>query len=137
MSDNTITSTDYQHDAKTVVLVVEDDENIGSFLAQVLMQETPYHPLLFTDGAHTLEAVKTLKPDLFILDYHLPGMNGLELYDHLHAQPELASIPAILISAGQVARSELRKRNIPFLSKPIELADFLEAVEKSLGNREE
>lgn len=136
MSENSSVSSD-ERDLKTVVLVVEDDENIGSFLAQVVMQETPYHPLLFTNGAHALEAVKTIKPDLFVLDFQLPGMNGLEIYDHLHAQPELASIPAILISAGHVERSELRKRNIPFLSKPIELTDFLEAIEKVLSNRGE
>lgn len=117
--------------AKTV-LVVEDDTGIGSFLVQAISQETPHHAMLVTDGLQAIKAVSNIKPSLFILDYQLPRMNGIELYDHLHATKGLEDVPAIMISA-RLPRKEIAKRNIFAMSKPLELDDFLQAIEKLLG----
>ena len=67
------------------ILVVEDDVGIGSFLTQAISQETPHQAMLVTDGFQALNAIRSIKPGLFILDYQLPRMNGIELYDKLHA----------------------------------------------------
>ncbi len=61
------------------VLVVEDDTGIGSFLVQAISQETPHHAMLVADGLQAIKAVSNIKPSLFILDYQLPRMNGLEI----------------------------------------------------------
>ena len=82
------------------ILVVEDDRDIGEFLDLALTQETPYHALLVADGFQALRVVREIKPDLLILDYHLPNMDGIELYDHLHATKGLEDTPAILLSAN-------------------------------------
>lgn len=113
------------------VLVVEDDTGIGSFLVQAISQETPHHAMLVTDGQQAIKAVISIKPNLFILDYQLPRMNGIELYDHLHTTKGLEDVPAIMISA-RLPRNELAKRNIVAMSKPLELDDFLQAIEKLL-----
>src|SRR5438270_6391412 len=81
------------------VLVVEDDTGIGSFLVQAISQETPHHAMLVTDGLQAIKAVSNIKPSLLILDYQLPHMNGIELYDRLHTTKGLEDIPAIMISA--------------------------------------
>lgn len=117
--------------AKTV-LVVEDDTGIGNFLVQAISQETPHHALLVSDGFQALKAVASIKPSLFILDYQLPRMNGIELYDQLHATPGLEKIPAIVISA-RLPRQEIEKRKIMSMSKPLELDDFLNTIESLLG----
>ena len=117
--------------AKTV-LVVEDDTGIGNFLVQAISQETTHHALLVSDGFQALKAVASIKPSLFILDYQLPRMNGIELYDHLHATPGLEEIPAIVISA-RLPRQEIEKRKIMSMSKPLELDDFLNTIERLLG----
>jgi len=114
------------------ILVVEDDSDIGLFLVQAISQETPHHALLVTDGFQALKAITNLKPDLFILDYWLPSMNGLDLYDRLHATSGLEHIPTIMISA-QLPKRELQKRNIYSLNKPLELDEFLRLVERLLG----
>jgi CheY-like chemotaxis protein len=58
------------------------------------MQEmTSSRAVLFPDGFHALKAVRTLTPHLFVLDYKLPGMDGIELYDQLQEIPELEQIP--------------------------------------------
>jgi DNA-binding NtrC family response regulator len=114
------------------ILVVEDDSDIGLFLIQAISQETPHQALLVTDGFQALKAITNLKPDLFILDYWLPSMNGLELYDKIHATNGLEHIPTIMISA-QLPKRELQKRAIHSLNKPLELDEFLRLIERLLG----
>lgn len=114
------------------VLVVEDDTGIGSFLVQAIQQETSYQAMLVTDGFQALKTVANIKPGLFILDYQLPRMNGIELYDQLHAISGLEHIPAIIISA-RLPRQEIEKRHIVGMSKPLELDDFLHTIERLLG----
>jgi DNA-binding response OmpR family regulator len=114
------------------VLVVEDDTGIGNFLVQAILQETPYQAMLVADGFQALKAVTNIRPSLFILDYQLPRMNGIELYDQLHATKGLEHIPAVVISA-RLPRQEIEKRKIIAMSKPLELDDFLNTIEKLLG----
>jgi len=116
------------------ILVVEDDTDIGMFLVQAISQETPHQALLVTDGFQALKAITNIKPDLFILDYWLPSMNGIDLYDRLHATKGLEHIPTIMISA-QLPKRELQKRDIHSLNKPLELDEFLHLVERLLGAR--
>ena len=114
------------------VLVVEDDTGIGTFLVQAILQETHYHALLVSDGFQAMKAVTSIKPGLFILDYQLPRMNGIELYDHLHSTQGLEHIPALIISA-RLPKQEIEKRKLTSMSKPLELDEFLQTVEKLLG----
>ena len=52
-----------------VILIVEDDEDVGEFLVAAIQQETPFHPILVRDGFAAFKTVHDMKPDLFILDY--------------------------------------------------------------------
>ena len=118
--------------AVKTILVVEDDVGIGSFLAQAISQETHHQALLVTDGFQALKTVMDIKPSLFILDYQLPRMNGIELYDKLHVIEGLEVVPAILISA-RLPKQEIDKRHIVGMSKPLELDEFLHTIEELLG----
>ena len=54
-------------------------------------------------------------------------MNGIELYDRLHARQELEHVPAILMSA-RLPKDEARKRKINCLEKPFELDQLLKTI---------
>ena len=114
-----------------MVLVVEDDVGIGNFLVQAILQETSHQAMLVTDAFQALKAVASIKPSLFILDYQLPRMNGIELYDQLHAIQGFESIPAIIVSA-RLPRQEIEKRKVIPMSKPLELDDFLNTIDRLL-----
>ncbi len=86
------------------ILVVEDDADIGSFIVQAIHQETSHNALLVTDGFQALKAIHNLKTDLFIIDYQLPYMNGIELYDQLIDIEHQKTRPTIMISARFPAR---------------------------------
>ena len=119
-----------------VILVVEDEETISDFIVRLLEQETPYKPLSVLNAIQALELVDVIKPDLFMLDYRLPGINGLELFDRLHAIKGLEAVPALMFSANAPPQKALEDRHIPFLLKPFDLDDLLQVVEKLLMQAE-
>jgi len=118
------------------ILLVEDDPNIGAFLMEAIAQETPYRAIVASDSNAALKLVRHFTPCLFILDYGLPGMNGIELYDRLHLNLELASIPAILITANrQVPQQQIQQRQLITFMKPLELNAFLATIATLLTSR--
>ncbi|HEU5226203.1 MAG TPA: response regulator [Ktedonobacteraceae bacterium] len=126
-----VSSSNSKIDQKTI-LVVEDDASIGFLLVEALRQETPYMAMLVSDGIQALKIAHSIKPSLFITDYWLPYINGLELYDRLQATKDLADTPTIIMSA-YLPEQEVKKRNLVGLNKPFELDEFLEIVTKLLA----
>ena len=118
------------------ILVVEDDEAIGDLLLQTLKGETSHAVLLVTNAVQALEAVESIKPHLFILDYHLPGIDGIELCDRLRAMNGLESVPTLMLSAQAPSRQALQQRKISFLKKPFDLAALLKATATLLAQQE-
>lgn len=114
------------------ILIVEDDALIGDFLVAAISGETPHRAVLVADSTRALEVLQQTKPDLFLLDYHLPGTNGLELYEQLHSMDGLGSIPTILMSAG-VLQYGIGRRKIVGISKPVELNKLLDLIEELLA----
>lgn len=124
-------STEKQHKGKTI-LVVEDDEGVGEMLTLTLELETSYQPLLVSSGQEALRVVQAVRPTLLLLDYQLPDMTGIEVYDRLQAHKEFTMVPAIMISAN-IPHEELSKRRLIKLEKPFEidvLVDLVETVAK-------
>jgi DNA-binding response OmpR family regulator len=117
--------------AVKTVFIVEDDEAIGALLVQVIEQETSYQAVLAPDGFQALKMLRTVKPDLLILDYGLPDMNGLEFYDTIHAVKSLKHLPVLIVSAETVRiQTEVKARQLSQLQKPFELTTLLEAIER-------
>jgi CheY-like chemotaxis protein len=120
-----------QTDGKTI-LVVEDNEDVGTFLVLMLLTESPYQALLVTDGFQALKIVHDLKPSLFLVDYQLPDMDGIALYDRLHAITDLADIPAIIMSANLPTRA-LQERHLTGVAKPFDVDQLLHTIEHLLA----
>ena len=127
---NDTTARSQADEYKPTILVVEDDENIGMFVVQALSTETPYRAILVTDGLQALNIVDKVKPRLFITDYRLPYMNGIELYDRI--RPKIDDTPTIIMSA-YMPEQEVQKRKLVSLNKPFELDDLLNTVERLLA----
>jgi DNA-binding response OmpR family regulator len=116
-----------KHIKERTLLVVEDDMGIGALLLEVISQETSFRARLVTDGFQALNVIKDIKPDLLILDYQLPLMNGIELYDRLHSLVGLENVPTIMMSA-RLPKREIEKRSIMGLNKPFEINDLLKMI---------
>ena len=122
-----------QEPGKTkLILLVEDDEMIGEVILQAIQLETPYYVKYASNGAQALQFLQEITPHLLILDYFLPDMNGLQVYDHFQAREGNKRIPTLFISANAPV-GELMKRSVSYLKKPFELDDLLQTVEQLLA----
>src|SRR5450759_2951385 len=80
----------------TILVVEHDSSQDESFTLHLSFKPHQYMKLV-TSVAAALDFVKHIKPNLFLLQYHLPDLDGLALYDRLHETQGLASIPAIIL----------------------------------------
>lgn len=115
-----------------LIFVVEDDVDHGLLIIQIIRQETSHHVMHHTTGHQALSAINIHTPHLFILDYGLPDMTGIELHDLIHAIDLHKNTPTILMSAQKPPVREMRKRQITYLAKPFNITDLLHAIEKHL-----
>lgn len=113
------------------ILIVEDDIAIRDTLKAVIEEEAMCQTLFAPDAETALSLLQTITPDLFLLDYRLPRMNGVELIDRIREIKEHEQTPIILMSAGRFWTK--KPRDVRYLAKPFDLDDFLHAVEESLG----
>src|SRR6266545_2552495 len=110
------------------VLVVEDEALIRACLAEGLT-DAGYEVVTAPNGAEALLRIREERPDAVLLDLLMPVMDGLAFLNARHAQPRLATVPVVVLSAGGVSalRDATALRATAVLSKPIDL-DVLSAV---------
>ena len=115
---------------KRVVVIGEDDEPIAVLLRDSINDEQGYQAVVVSDGALVLETVRQVHADLLILDIMMPGLNGLEVYDRVRADPDVENMPVLFVSAVSAAYDdEFKKRGIEdVIDKPFDLNDLLERV---------
>jgi two-component system alkaline phosphatase synthesis response regulator PhoP len=115
-----------------VVLVVEDDRPIGELLAAIINDEDGYLAIHLSRPTQALEALREVKPDLFVLDVSLPGMSGLELYDRIKRDERLRDVPVVFETAlSRDYRDEFKRRGIKtIIEKPFDVNDIVKTVHK-------
>ena len=115
--------------SRRVILIIEDDEVISNLLADVLSQETSHRLFITNNAVGAFNFMKSVKPDLILLDYHLPGINGIEICLRLRSMRDLIDIPVIIISAYyEDIRQEIRKHRLIALRKPFNLDTLLYTI---------
>ncbi|GHO63525.1 hypothetical protein KSC_024170 [Ktedonobacter sp. SOSP1-52] len=108
--------------AKTIP-IVDDDPDIREIVVQYIQAETPYQIFAAPDGFTALKIVQTIVPHVFLLDYHLGSMTGLQLVTHLRSIKEHERTPMILMSA-QMPKEVSEQPGVRILHKPFELDDL-------------
>jgi CheY-like chemotaxis protein len=112
------------------ILVVEHDLSQGESFTQHFSCKPHHYAKLVTSAAAALNFVTHIKPNLFLLEYHLPDLDGLALYDLLHETQELASIPAIIfgVPLPTQALAVIKTQRLALLSTPIDLVGLGRAI---------
>jgi PleD family two-component response regulator len=120
--------------ANSTILVVASDPKFLKFLEMSLKLEFEYRILSFTRGKRAFDLSMHVKPDLFIMDYHLLDLSALELSSRLHNIAELESVPTIVVNSPVTSWNEPQPYNTTFLSMEFALGDLYSAVNENLGH---
>jgi CheY-like chemotaxis protein len=117
-----------------LILVVDDDADLRDSLAQVLLDEG----YAVAKAAHGGEALDCLRagplPSVILLDLMMPVLNGWQFREAQVRDPELASIPVLVISADpSAARAAAELGVTGSLSKPLDVGRLLAAIERCAG----
>jgi hypothetical protein len=118
----------------TFVLVVDDDPDILAALSDALESEG-YEVRGARDGIDALEAIGQRRPDLIITDLLMPTMTGFELLAALHDDPQLATIPTLIITAGRSPEASETPGSV-VLPKPLDLDRLMRAITACTGESE-
>jgi FixJ family two-component response regulator len=99
-----------------------------------ILRASGYSPVLFSSAEAALEAEPATAADCLILDIHLPGMSGFELYRQL--APTGARSPAIFITAHDepAVREEAQRLGGAYFSKPFSGRALLDAITQALSS---
>ncbi len=117
------------------VLIVEDDKFIATLIADALREETNARPLILHNGSDAIRFLAEQAVDLLILDYQLPGANGIEVYDTMRRNARTAHTPVLFITAND-KRAEFQRRGLTYMRKPFNLFELLATVEERLSTRQ-
>lgn len=116
-----------------------DDEELNRLLMQALLDFRPGVALhLAADGAGGLAAARAAPPDLVLLDMRLPDMTGVQLLHALRADPAMAGVPCIAVSANAMPADiadALRAGFDAYITKPIVSAQLFAQIDRALARQ--
>lgn len=117
---------------KTKLLIVDDSSNNRTAISYWLSEEN-YEILHAADGTSALKIVEAFKPDIILLDYNLPGIDGIEVCQKIRSNPNLPFIPIVMMSsyapeANVIALEQGADEFIAMPVMPTELKSRLRAM---------
>lgn len=119
-------------DAAPIIAIVDDDESVRRALFRVLVSLS-YRPVGFPSGEEFLASLAETEPGCALLDFHMPGLKGVEVLDRMRRDG--VRVPVIVITAFD--QPGMRERCIDagasaYLIKPLEMSEFSNAIETAL-----
>lgn len=117
------------------VLYIEDNI-VNIQLVQYMLRKSDFSMVHAMDGQAGLELAAQIKPDVIVIDYHMPGMNGLEVVARIKSNPDLANIPLIALTADTLPETHRACKQAGFnayLNKPLSRGLFLSTLNRLLS----
>jgi len=116
--------------ANELILIVDDDE-WNHKLMRDLLEFMGYRILVAMTGEDGVALAAEHQPDLVLMDYLLPGIDGIEALRRLRDNPATAAIPVVAITASAMPEQARRMREAGFddvRSKPINVSEFMKGI---------
>lgn len=119
--------------AGEVILVVDDGKENREFIVDVVLKPNGYNAIVAKDGVECLKLIAQHNPDLILLDYQMPNMNGVEVLQAMSQRN--INIPVIMMTfygSEEVAIEVYRLGVRDYVRKPYTPEEMLLAIERSL-----
>jgi CheY-like chemotaxis protein len=110
---------------KRLILIVDDEFDLTSTFS-LLFELNGFETITANNGRHALELMKKRVPDIVLSDCMMPVMNGVELSQHIRANPATAKIPIVLMSAIPQHQSLIDLTFSAFMQKPFQFKNLLD-----------
>ena len=122
------------------VLIIDDDFEIVSILAEILKIER-HEVFSAGEPVEGMQQARRVKPDLIILDYHMPGNTGSHLFESLRRNNATKTTP-ILFMSGEADPEQIMSEvsdsgGARFLPKPVKLEEFRRTIREMLAEPKE
>jgi len=119
------------------LLYVEDNPANLKLVKTILARHPDISLLTAGDGNSGIRLAREHQPDVILMDINLPGINGFEALKILRADPTMAHIPVIAISANAMpldVESGLKAGFFDYITKPIKVNEFMNALDRGLAS---
>ena len=121
----------------TNILIVEDEESILELIA-INLKQSGFNPIRAISAEFAEKIVNEALPDLIILDWMLPGMNGIEFAKRLKTNSETKIIPIIMLTAKSEEDNKLLGLNVgadDYMTKPFSPKELIARVKAVLRRK--
>ena len=114
---------------RPLVLVVEDDIAAAKLLS-IYLTEAGFTVDIAQDGQAGLEKARTLRPAVITLDIMMPEIDGWDLLTRMKADPQIASIPVVVVSIVDERGRGFALGAADYLTKPVEREELIGAIQR-------
>ena len=121
-------------DSQKTVMIIEDEPDAAEMFAE-MMRVNGFRVLKMFSSAPAIPMITQEKPDVIILDIMMPDISGLEVLRYMRRDPDLLSIPVIVVSAKSMPsdiKTGIEAGASMYLTKPVGFLDLKQAVEQVL-----
>jgi CheY-like chemotaxis protein len=128
-----------QRETPPLILLAEDNEKSIEIFSDYLYAQA-YRLTIARHGNEVLALVAEERPNIILMDVHMPGMDGLETTRHLRAQATYADLPIVILTAMAMPGDRekcLQAGANSYLAKPVNLRQMVETIENFLLNQDE
>ncbi|GID27082.1 GGDEF domain-containing response regulator [Paractinoplanes brasiliensis] len=126
-------------DRPDLILVVDDDQDIASFV-EFNLKVHGFEVIRARDGEEALDLMQNNRPDLAVVDWMMPRMDGVELTRRLRAEPLTSALPVIMLTAKSMTVDKvvgLTAGVDDYLVKPFDTAELIARVSSTLRRNKE
>jgi two-component system cell cycle response regulator DivK len=116
--------------ANELILIVEDNEK-NRKLARDVLQFKGYRTIEAETGEDGVALAMEQKPDLILMDYQLPGIDGIEAFRRIRNDSATAHIPIVAVTASAMPEEAKKMKEAGFdgfQTKPLNVKEFVQAV---------
>lgn len=116
------------------VMIIEDEADAAELFSE-MMRINGFRVIKMFSSTPAIPMISQEKPDVILLDVMMPDISGLEVLRYMRREPELASIPVIILSAKSMPsdiKTGIEAGASMYLTKPVGFQELKQAVEKVL-----
>ena len=120
----------------TVTVLYIEDNPVNAHLVVKQMRNQNIQIMTADTASEGINMAKTHRPDMILMDFNLPDMNGLEAMGHIRSIDGVSHIPVVMLTADytEETKTDARDMNVDgYLLKPVKKSDLLETIQRLTG----